>query len=67
MRSSTVSLLIGLVFLALGIIPLLNQYGYIPFTIPDFPAIVYNILFIVGGLLLLVDWYRLRGSSGSDE
>ena len=62
MRSSTVSLLVGLVFLALGVIPLLNQYGYIPFTIPDFPAMAYNILFIIGGLLLFIDCFRLIGN-----
>ncbi len=66
MRSETVSLLIGLVFLVLGVVPLLNHYGYLPFSLPVFPEMVYNILFIIGGLLLLVDWFRLRGVRNVD-
>lgn len=60
MRSETVSLLVGLVFLALGVIPILNHYGYLPVALPEFSAMVYNILFVIGGLLLLIDWFRLR-------
>jgi len=66
MRSETVSLIIGLIFLALGVVPILNNYGYLPMTLPEFSEMVYNILFIIGGLLLLIDWFRLRGVRSVD-
>ena len=43
----------GLVLLAVGIIPILNSFGVIAFTIPVIAAIIQDILFIVFGALLL--------------
>ncbi|MBI2137127.1 hypothetical protein HYU12_01265 [Candidatus Woesearchaeota archaeon] len=49
----TASLLAGLIVLAFGIIPILNNAGMIGFSIPDFGEMVINILFTVVGLLLV--------------
>ena len=43
----------GLLLLAVGLIPILNQFGVIGFSIPEFADIIKNVLFVVfGGLLL---------------
>jgi len=48
-------LILGLIFLALGVIPLLNQFGIIAFSLPTIPQMVLWILGVIGGILLLID------------
>ena len=62
MKTTTVSLVMGLVFVALGLIPLLFTYGVISFSLPEIPVVVYNILYLIGGVLLLIDWLLHRNS-----
>ncbi|MAG15844.1 hypothetical protein CMO88_02180 [Candidatus Woesearchaeota archaeon] len=51
-----ISGVLGLLFLALGIIPLLNTFGVIPFNIPPVPhGIILWVLAVVGGAVLLWD------------
>ena len=50
-----ISLVLGLAFLAIGGIPLLNQMHAISFTIPPLPAIILQILGIIGAVILLWD------------
>lgn len=47
------SLVGALIILAIGIIPILFQFGLIPFNLPDFVSIIHNVLFTVVGVLLL--------------
>lgn len=50
-----ISLVLGLVFLAFGLIPLLNQFGIIGFAIPPLPKIILYVLSVVGAVILLWD------------
>ncbi|MBI2549877.1 hypothetical protein HYV83_01710 [Candidatus Woesearchaeota archaeon] len=50
-----ISLVLGLVFLAFGLIPLLNSMKVIGFSIPTLPNIVLQVLGIIGAVILLWD------------
>jgi len=50
-----ISLLLGLGFLALGTIPLLNKFNVIGFTLPALPMLAIWVLCVAGGVFLLVD------------
>lgn len=50
-----ISAILGLVFLALGLIPLLNLFGVIAWTIPAVAGMVLWVLAVLGGLFLLID------------
>ena len=50
-----ISLVLGLVFLAFGVIPLLNQFGVIGFSIPQLPKVILYIISLVGAVFLLWD------------
>ena len=50
-----ISILLGLAFLTLGIMPLLNNFGVIDFNIPAPAGMVLWILAAAGGLVLLWD------------
>jgi|SRR3989338_3595772 len=51
-----ISLLLGLIFLAFGVIPMLNSFGVIGFTIPIVPTgILLWAIALVGGVVLLWD------------
>ena len=49
-----ISIVISLVIIAAGIIPILNNFGVIGFTIPFLNALVFNILFVLEGLFLTI-------------
>ena len=51
----TVGVILGLIFIALGVIPLLNSFGIISFSLPGMPQLVLWILGVVGGILMLYD------------
>ena len=53
-----ISAVLGLIFLALGGIPLLHQFGVIGFTIPAWAGIPMWILAVAGGLFLLIDAFK---------
>jgi len=44
----------GVIFLALGVITLLNTFGVIGFAIPGLGQTVYNIIFVIEGILLVI-------------
>jgi hypothetical protein len=50
-----ISLILGFLLTVLGVLPMLNQYGVISFNLPAIPGIVLWILFVAGGVWLLVD------------
>ncbi|MBN2454206.1 hypothetical protein JXB11_01535 [Candidatus Woesearchaeota archaeon] len=50
-----ISLLLGVIFLALGVLPLLNQFGVIGFGLPTIPGLVVSILAIIGAVFLFWD------------
>ena len=51
-----ISLILGAIFLVLGVVPLLNSFGVIAFSIPVIPTgIILWILALVGGVVLLWD------------
>ena len=49
-----VALLVGILVLVIGLIPLLQQFGIIGFGLPAMSAIIYNIIFAVEGILLII-------------
>jgi uncharacterized membrane protein len=50
-----ISLLLGLAFLALGIVPLLNHFGVLEFEIPFIGETIIHVLSIIGAVFLLLD------------
>jgi hypothetical protein len=50
-----ISLLLGLAFIVLGLLPLLNQFGVVGFSLPVLPAVVIYVLAIIGALFLFWD------------
>jgi hypothetical protein len=50
-----ISLLLGLAFIILGVLPLLNKFGVVGFTLPTLPQMVIYVLAIIGGLFLFWD------------
>lgn len=54
-------LLIGLVFVAVGLIPILNKFGTISFNIPFLAnMVVYNIIITIEGLMLMTAGFTMR-------
>lgn len=49
-----ISIIVGLIFLAIGIINVLGGFGIIPFTIPFLTLIVYQIIFVIEGIFLIL-------------
>ena len=58
-----ISLALGIAFLALGLIPLLNKFGIIGFELPTIPQMALYVLSVVGGVILL--WDALAEGQGS--
>lgn len=50
-----ISLVMGLVFLAFGGLPLLNNFGIVGFSIPPLPNTILHVLSIAGAVFLLWD------------
>jgi len=61
------SVILGLVFLALGVIPLLNYFKVISFSLPTVPLIVLSILALVGAVMLVIDGFKEEQSFGSTK
>lgn len=53
------SVLFGLVVLAAGVIPLLNQFGVIGFGLPFLNMTIYNVLFTLEGILLVIGSFSM--------
>lgn len=51
------SVILGLLFLALGGIPLLNNLKVISFQLPTIPMIVFWILALLGAIVLIIDGF----------
>jgi hypothetical protein len=52
------SFVLGLILLAVGIIPMLNVFGVIGFTIPDLPLTILWVLALIGALFLIIDGFK---------
>ncbi|MBT3406925.1 hypothetical protein HN419_07255 [Candidatus Woesearchaeota archaeon] len=50
--NGVVTLIVGLIIVAVGIINILNKFGILGFSVPFMNEMVYNILFVVEGLFL---------------
>ena len=48
------TLIVGILIFALGIITLLNSFGVIGFSIPFLNEMIYNILFAIEGIFLII-------------
>jgi len=49
------SMILGLFLLALGGIPLANDFGWIGFTLPSLSVYLFRVLFIIAGVFMLWD------------
>jgi hypothetical protein len=49
-----ITLIVGILIFALGIITLLNSFGVIGFSIPFLNEMIYNILFMIEGIFLVI-------------
>ena len=56
-----VGIILGLIFLAIGGIPLLNSFGVVDFSLPGIPMMVLWVLGIAGGIVLLIDGLKEAG------
>ena len=53
-----ISIILGLILVVLGGMPLLNQFNVLSFSLPALPGLVLWIIFILGGVWLLVNGFR---------
>ena len=56
-KKSTISLVLGLVVGALGLVPILNNLGVTKFSLPAFSETVLLVLLIIGGLYLVINGF----------
>jgi hypothetical protein len=61
------SVILGLVFLVLGVIPLLNYFKVISFSLPTVPLIILSILALAGAVMLVWDGFKEEQSFGSTK
>jgi hypothetical protein len=59
------SVILGLIFLALGAIPLLNKFNVISFSLPRFPMMVLWILALLGAILLIYTGFKEAQNIGA--
>lgn len=52
------SVVLGLIFLALGVIPLLNYFKVMSFSLPTVPLIILSILALAGAIMLVIDGFK---------
>ncbi len=52
------SFVLGIILLAVGIIPMLNGFGVIGFSIPSIPLTILWVLALVGALFLIIDGFK---------
>jgi len=52
------SAILGLVFLALGGLPLLNAFKVIGFSLPTLPMIIFWVLALLGAIILIIDGFK---------
>jgi len=53
-----ISFILGVILLAVGIIPMLNTFGVIGFSIPSIPLTILWVLALVGALVLIIDGFK---------
>ena len=53
------TLIAALAFFGIGIIQILNGFGIIGFSIPFLSTMVYNIIFVIEGILLIVAFFAM--------
>ena len=52
------SIVFGIPVFILGLMPVLNSYAVLDFTLDFIPALVYNVLTALGGILLFFDAWK---------
>lgn len=61
------SVILGLIFLALGGIPLLNALNVIGFKLPTLPMVVFWVLALLGALFLIIDGFKEGAEIGAKK
>ena len=63
------SVVLGLIFLALGVIPLLNYFKVMSFSLPTVPLIALSILALAGAVMLVWDGFKeeSQGFTGANK
>lgn len=63
------SIILGLIFLVLGVIPLLNYFNVISFSLPTIPLIILSILALAGAVMLIWDGFKeeSQGIGGANK
>jgi hypothetical protein len=56
--SKVFSAILGILFIAMGLIPLLHSMNVIGFSIPTIPGIVIWILAFIGAIMLVIDGFK---------
>lgn len=61
------SIILGLIFLVLGGIPLLNTLNVIGFSLPTIPTIIFWVLALLGALFLIIDGFKEGAEIGAKK
>ena len=61
------SIILGLIFLALGGIPLLNALNVIGFNLPTIPMVVFWVLALLGAVALIIDAFTEEKGFGGGK
>ncbi len=53
-----ISVILGLIFIVLGALPLLNKFKILSFSLPTFPTMVLWVLALIGAIVLIIDGFK---------
>ncbi len=53
-----ITIIVGLILLAFGLIPLLYNFGIIPFTLPAFLNLISEVIYVIAGVLLIIGGFK---------
>ncbi len=53
-----ITIIVGLILLAFGLIPLLYSFGIIPFTLPSFLNLVSEVIYAIAGIFLIIGAFK---------
>lgn len=60
-----ISIILGLIFVVLGGLPLLNRFNLVSFTLPRLPMMVLWVLALIGAIVLIVDGFKETQNIGA--
>ena len=53
------AMIAGIIVLALGLIPLLNQFGVIAITVPFLSFMLFQIIFVIEGIIMIIGAFNM--------